>query len=256
MDAVLASPRTTFQRQVLDRLGLDICSGRYAPGQILPSENELCERFAFSRIVIREAVKSLAAKGMLEVRRKVGTLVLDPADWNLFDPDIIAWRSRTVGIDRRMSNDLMELRRIVEPPAARLAAVRATEEDRAAIRAAFEGMRRAVAGEGDYVAADLAFHAAILDACGNQFVRQMQNAVSAILRTGFEIISLKPGGPAYSLPMHEGLCRAIENGDAEAAERAALLLISQAEEDLDGRLASDETSEEKSGYAKAAAVTN
>ena len=90
----------------------------------------------------------------------------------------------------------------------------------------------------------------------NQFVRQMQNAVSAILRTGFEIISLKPGGPAYSLPMHEELCRAIENGDAEAAERAALLLISQAEEDLDGRLASDETSEEKSGYAKAAAVTN
>ena len=68
MNEVLASPRTTFQRQVLDRLGLDICSGHYAPGQILPSENELCERFAFSRIVIREAVKSLAAKGMLEVR--------------------------------------------------------------------------------------------------------------------------------------------------------------------------------------------
>ena len=84
----MTTPRTTFQRQVLDRLGLDICTGRYKPGQILPSESELCERFSFSRIVIREAVKSLAAKGMLEVRRKVGTLVLDPSEWNLFDPDI------------------------------------------------------------------------------------------------------------------------------------------------------------------------
>lgn len=235
---MLTSPRTTFQRQVLDRLGLDICSGRYAPGQILPSENELCERFAFSRIVIREAVKSLAAKGMLEVRRKVGTQVLDPSEWNLFDPDIIAWRTRTTGVDRRMSRDLLELRRIVEPAAARLAAVRATDDDRAAIREAFEGMRRAVAGEGDYVAADLAFHAAILDACGNQFVRQMQNAVSAILRTGFEIISRKPGGPAHSLPMHEALCRAIEAGDAAAAERAVLSLIEQAEEDLNALLES------------------
>jgi len=240
MESGLALPRTTFQRQVLDRLGLDICSGRYAPGQILPSENELCERFAFSRIVIREAVKSLAAKGMLEVRRKVGTLVLEPAEWNLFDPDIITWRSRTLSVDRQMSRDLMELRRIVEPAAARLAAVRAGDDDRGAIRAAFEAMRRAVAGEGDYVAADLAFHAAILDACGNQFVQQMQNAVSAILRTGFEIISQKPGGPAYSLPMHEDLCRAIEDGDADAAERAVLSLIKQAEEDLDGRLKSEE----------------
>ena len=240
MDANLASPRTTFQRQVLDRLGLDICSGRYAPGQILPSENELCERFSFSRIVIREAVKSLAAKGMLEVRRKVGTLVLAPSEWNLFDPDIVAWRTQTQGVDRRMSHDLMELRRLVEPGAARFAAVRATEIDRAAIREAFEAMRRAVAGEGDYVSADLAFHTAILDACGNQFVRQMQNAVSAILRTGFEIISRKPGGPAHSLPMHEALCRAIEAGDAAAAENSVLSLIEQAEEDLKARLKADD----------------
>ena len=121
MNEIPTAPRTTFQRQVLDRLGLDICTGRYRPGQILPSENELCERFAFSRIVIREAVKSLAAKGMLDVRRKVGTLVLGPSEWNLFDPDIILWRTQTSGADREMSRDLMELRGIVEPAAARMA---------------------------------------------------------------------------------------------------------------------------------------
>ena len=82
------SPRTTFQRQVLDQLGLDICSGRYAPGQTLPRESELCERFALSRIVIREAIKSLAAKGMLEVRRKLGTrvLVIDDGKIQQFAP--------------------------------------------------------------------------------------------------------------------------------------------------------------------------
>lgn len=233
----MKNPRNTFQQQVLDRIGQDICSGRYPAGQTLPSELELCERFAFSRIVIREAVKSLAAKGMLEVRRKFGTLVLDRSHWNLFDPEIIAWRAQVTGIDQEMSRDLLELRRIVEPAAARLAAVRAGDKDREAIAAAFDAMKQAVVGSGDYVVADLAFHAAIISACGNQFLRQMQNAVSAILRTGFEVISQKAGGPAFTLPMHERLCLAIEQGDADAAGQAVLQLIDQAEQDLHEALA-------------------
>lgn len=232
----MTPPRSTFQQQVLDRIGQDICAGVYPAGQTLPSELELCERFAFSRIVIREAVKSLAAKGMVEVRRKFGTRVQDRAQWNLFDPDIITWRARVLGIDHEMSRDLMELRRIVEPAAARLAAARATHAERLAVRSAFEGMQRAVAGEADYVAADLAFHSVILSACGNQFVRQMQNAVAAILRTGFEVISRKPGGPAHSLPMHEALCVAIERADEPGAEQAVLALIAQAERDLSAAL--------------------
>ncbi len=236
----METKRATFQEQVLDQLGQDLCSGYYKAGQILPSEIDLCERFAFSRIVIREAIKSLAAKGMLEVRRKVGTLVLDSSRWNLFDPDIIIWRARSGGVDRAMSRDLMELRRIVEPAAARFAAQRATEAERKALRDAYQDMERAVADEVGYVAADVMFHATVLSACGNQFVQQMQNALSAILQTGFEIISLKPGGPAHTLPMHEDLCRAIETGDASAAERAAIALIEQAESDLDERLILDD----------------
>jgi GntR family transcriptional regulator, galactonate operon transcriptional repressor len=231
-------PRSTFQEQVLDQLGRDICSGRYRPGQILPSELELCERFTFSRIVIREAIKSLAAKGVLEVRRRVGTLVLETTRWNLFDPDIIAWRAESAEVDPEMSRDLMELRRIVEPAAVRLAALRASAEERKVLRAAYMAMARAVAGKGDYVKADLDFHNTILAACGNQFVRQMQEAMSAILQASFKIISEKPGGPAFSLPMHEAVCVAIEKGDAEAAERAALVLIEQAEADLRDRLQS------------------
>jgi DNA-binding FadR family transcriptional regulator len=233
--------RSTFQEQVLDELGHELCSGRYQPGEVIPSETELCGRFAFSRIVIREAVKSLAAKGMLEVRRKVGTVVRDPAYWNLFDPDIISWRARTLGLNQALCRDLMELRRIVEPAAARLAAQRANTEQRATLRLAYLAMQHAIATEGDYVAADLVFHSTVLAACGNQFIRQMENAVSAILRTSFEIISLKPGGPAFSLPLHETLCQAIEAGDARGAERAALRLIAQAEQDLNERLSSEGT---------------
>jgi GntR family galactonate operon transcriptional repressor len=230
-------PRATFQQQVLEQIGRDICTGRYRPGQVLPPESELCGRFGFSRIVIREAIKSLAAKGLLEVSRRVGTLVHDPARWNLFDPDVILWRAASAALDPTLSRDLMELRRIVEPAAARLAAARASDGERRTLRSAYMAMARAVAGKGDYVEADLAFHTTILAACGNQFVRRMQEALSAMLRTSFEIVSQKPGGPAQSLPMHEAVCTAIERGNAAAAERAALALIEHAENDLKEQLA-------------------
>jgi GntR family transcriptional regulator, galactonate operon transcriptional repressor len=237
MTARNPAPRATFQEQVLHQLGKDICSGRYQPGTVLPSESELCERFGFSRIVIREAVKSLAAKGLLEVSRRVGTLVLEPTRWNLFDPDVIGWRAGSAASDPTMARDLMELRRIVEPAAVRLAAGRASQGERVALRAAYMAMARAVAGKGDYVEADLAFHTTILSACGNQYVRQMQEALSAMLRTSFDIVSQKPGGPAQSLPMHESVCAAIERGDAAVAEQAAIHLIEHAEQDLREQLA-------------------
>jgi DNA-binding FadR family transcriptional regulator len=129
----------------------------------------------------------------------------------------------------------MELRLIIEPNAAKLAARRATDEDRVAVRRAFKAMERAVAGHGEYVPADLAFHGAILTACHNQFVQQMQNALSAILRTSFELSSEIAGGPARSLPMHEALCVAIEKGDEAAAEAAVLTLIERAEKDFEDR---------------------
>ena len=117
-------------------------------------------------------------------------------------------------------------------PRVRLAALRASETDRRNLRSAYMAMARAVAGKGDYVKADLAFHTTILSACGNQFVRQMHDAMGALLRVSFEVITQKPGGPADSLPLHEAVCIAIEQGDADAAERATLRLIDGAEEDL------------------------
>ncbi|MFT3717727.1 FadR/GntR family transcriptional regulator [Pseudorhodoferax sp.] len=228
---------TTFHEQVVDQLGRDICAGRYPPGALLPSEPELGERFGFSRIVIREAIKSLMAKGMLEVSRRVGTLVRDTVHWNLFDPAVIAWRAASADFDTSMARDLMELRRIVEPAAAGLAAGRASPAERRALRAAYMAMARAVAGKGDYVEADLAFHTAILAACGNQYLRQMQEAMAAMLEASFAIVVKKPGGPALSLPLHEAVCAAIERGDPAGAQAATVVLVTSAEEDLREQLA-------------------
>ncbi|MFM0036949.1 FadR/GntR family transcriptional regulator [Paraburkholderia strydomiana] len=231
----------TLHRQVLNQLGEQICSGKFMPGDILPAEPVLAEQMQVSRITIRETMKSLSAKGMLQVRRRYGTIVLPRAQWQLFDPDVITWRARAGAIEPGLIEDLMELRLIIEPNAARLAAKRATPEDRIAVRRSFKAMERAVAGQGEYVPADLAFHGAILAACHNQFVQQMQNALSAILRTSFELSSEIEGGPARSLPMHEALCVAIEQGDPQAAEQAVLTLIKRAEQDFEDRAALNRT---------------
>jgi GntR family galactonate operon transcriptional repressor len=227
----------TLHRRTLHQLGEAICLGQYRPGDVLPAEPILGERLGVSRIVVREVIKSLASKGMIEVRRKTGTVVLDSSRWSLFDPDIIAWRANTATMNEGMAKELMELRSIVEPAACRFAAQRITGDERLALRAAFDAMQRAIGGDGDYVAADLAFHTTILKACRNQFVQQMQNAMAAILQTSFEIVSATPGGPARSLPMHLALCQAIEGGDADAAERTARTIIAQAECELLQRLA-------------------
>lgn len=226
----------TLHRRTLHQLGEAICLGQYQPGDVLPAEPILGERLGVSRIVVREVIKSLASKGMLEVRRKTGTVVLDPSRWSLFDPDIIAWRASTATMNGTLAKELMELRSIVEPAACRFAAQRISADERSTLRAALDAMQRAIDGEGDYVAADLAFHTTILKACRNQFVQQMQNAMGAILHTSFEIVSATPGGPARSQPMHQALCQAIEQGNPEAAERAARTIIDQAERDLQERL--------------------
>lgn len=221
-----------MHHQALQQLGEEICSGRYAPGATLPNETLLGERLGVSRIVVREAVKSLASKGMLEVRRKTGTVVLEAARWSLFDADVIAWRARTATLDAGMAAELMELRRIVEPAACRLAAERIDDAGRIALRRALAAMQLAIDADGDYAAADLAFHTTILQACRNQFVQQMQSAMDAILRSSFAIVARTPHGPARSQPMHKALCQAIVQGRPDAAERAARKIILQAERDL------------------------
>ena len=216
----------------VDVLGEAIVTGRYPVGSTLPPEPMLCGELGVSRTVIREAVKSLIAKGLLITGPKVGTRVLAEEQWNWFDPDVVAWQSRA-GLSRDFLRDLQELRRVVEPAAVRLAAERATAQDIAEIEAAYAGMKLSIDEGGDYVSSDLRFHQGLLRACHNRMVAQMSKALGALLRTSFEISTSRPHGPASSLPLHRAVLDAVIARSPQKAERAIIVLIDGANDDIE-----------------------
>lgn len=220
----------------VDHLGEAIVAGRYGAGASIPPEPLLCEELGVSRTVVREAVKSLIAKGLVSSGPKVGTRVLTPDQWNWFDPDVIVWQSKA-GLTPEFLRDLQDLRRVVEPAAARMAAERATAQDIAEIEAAFEGMHRAVHEGGDYVTHDLRFHQGLLRACRNRMIVQMSKALGALLRTSFEISTSRKDGPKNSLPLHRAVLDAVIAHDPVRAEQAILVLIDGAREDIEEVLA-------------------
>ncbi len=221
----------------VDLLGEAIVSGRYAVGASLPPEPLLCTELGVSRTVVREAVKSLIAKGLVSTGPKVGTRVLASDAWNWFDPDVITWQSKA-GLTPEFLRDLQDLRRVVEPAAVRLAAEQATVQDIAEIEAAYEGMRRAVEEGGDYVTFDLRFHQGLLKACRNRMLVQMSKALSALLRTSFEISTSRKDGTRNSLPLHREVLDAVIARNPARAERAIVVLIDGAHDDIEQVLAS------------------
>ncbi len=223
--------------QALDRLGQEIVASTYACGATLPAEPLLCEALGVSRTVVREAVKSLVAKGLLITGPKLGTRVLPEASWNWFDADVVRWKSRG-GLTRPFLRDLQELRRIVEPAAVRLAAQRASKADLGELEAAFASMQLAIERGGDYVSPDLRFHQGLLRACHNRMLEQMGKALGALLRTSFEISSSRPDSALHSLPLHRAVLDAVVARAPDAAERAILVLIDGAAQDISAVLAS------------------
>ncbi len=221
----------------VDYLGSAIVAGRYVVGDTIPPEPALCAELGVSRTVVRESVKSLIAKGLLSTGPKVGTRVLPEEQWNWFDPDVIAWQAQA-GLTPEFLRDLMDLRRVVEPTAMRLAAQRATAEDIAFVEEAYAGMARAVAGGGDYVTHDVRFHLGLLRSCRNRMLIQMSRAFGALLRTSFELSTIKKNGPRDSLPLHRAVLDAVIARKPARAERAILVLIDGAHEDIEQILAS------------------
>jgi len=221
----------------VDLLGEAIISGRYGEGAIIPPEPILGEELGVSRTVVREAIKALAAKGLIVTGPKVGSRVLPQDVWNWFDPDVIAWQA-SAGLTPEFLRDLQDLRRVVEPAAVRLAAERASEADIAELEAAYAGMKLAIEKGGDYVTSDLRFHHGLLRAARNRMLTQMSKALNALLRTSFEISTARSNGPALSLPMHRAVLDAVKAHDPVKAERAILKLIDGARTDIEAVLGS------------------
>jgi DNA-binding FadR family transcriptional regulator len=221
----------------VDHLGEAIVAGRYAVGASIPPEPVLCQELGVSRTVVREAVKSLIAKGLMTTGPKVGTRVLSEDHWNWFDPDVIIWQSKA-GLTPEFLRDLQDLRRVVEPAAMRLAAARATPQDIAEVEAAYAGMKHAVEHGGDYVTHDLRFHQGLLRASRNRMLVQMSKALGALLRTSFEISTRRKDGPVQSLPLHRAVLDAVIAHQPDEAEIAIRVLIDGAKEDIEEVLAS------------------
>ncbi|WP_419897480.1 FadR/GntR family transcriptional regulator [Roseomonas sp. USHLN139] len=209
--------------QVVDTLGRQIATGQLPVGP-MPSEPLLAERCGVSRVVLREAIKALAAKGMVSVGPSIGTRVLPRDNWALLDPQVLEWHAGS-DLNRATIADLVELRRIIEPEAARLAASRATAEDLANIRLAYRRMEAALGHEAEYVLADAGFHTAVLLASHNQFLCQLRAALQQLLKLGFSLSSRHPNAAASTLPHHETLLLCLERRDGAAAAAAVQRLI-------------------------------
>ncbi|MGB3070961.1 MAG: FadR/GntR family transcriptional regulator [Ottowia sp.] len=221
-----------FHHQLVEMVGRDIVTGTYSVDTQMPTEPELAKTYGASRLIVREAMKSLAAKGLVSIRPRIGTHVLPRAQWNLFDPAVLSWHDQS-DFDSKLLADLIELRLAIEPLAARLAATRASADEVADLRSAYDAM--AGAGQRDsYIEADLRFHGLVVRACGNPFIQQLETALSAVWKTSFRASTSGTGAPdAAALKLHWQLLDAIGRRAPNDAESAAHALIARATARID-----------------------
>jgi DNA-binding FadR family transcriptional regulator len=219
--------------RVLDTLGPDITAGVYPPGSVLRTD-ELAQRFDVSRSVMREAVRVLESMHLVASRRRVGVTVLPPAEWNVYDPQVIRWR--LAGADRpRQLRSLTVLRSAVEPVAAGLAARNATAEQCAALTECALGMVATSRGHrlAEYLVHDMAFHRVILTASGNEMFARLGDVVAEVLagRTHHEVMFPDPDPAAVTL--HVQVAEAVREGDAARAEALTREITVGALQELD-----------------------
>lgn len=224
--------RRGLHQEVVHHLGLGIVRGDYPPGSVLARGEELAASIGVSRTVLREAMKVLSEKGLVESRPRAGTRVRDHRDWNLVDPDVIAWR-REAGPDLEFLRQLTEVRLVIETDAARLAAERATPADLARLVELIGVMEAQLVDTDGYAAADLELHAAILHATHNPLLAQLADTLSEGLVASRLVTRHRPGGHGYSLPLHVELVERIVARDGAGAERLMATLVVRSMEDIE-----------------------
>jgi DNA-binding FadR family transcriptional regulator len=221
--------RGTLAVQVVEHLGHQILSGAVPVGGQLPTEAALCEHFGVSRTAVREAIKALAAKGFIEVRTKTGTRVRPRRDWNLLDPEVLVWQGE-LGADEHFLDKLTEVRRLIEPGAAKLAAVRMSSSLAIVLNRAYEDMERAKDADAAiaFNEADSRFHTTLLQACDNDFLLQLSRPVDMALTVSFRTTSLVPGALGATLPLHRAVLLAVVEHRPDDAAAAMERLIDEA----------------------------
>jgi DNA-binding FadR family transcriptional regulator len=213
--------RESLHTKVVRHIALRILAGELSA---LPNEAGLGKELNVSRSIIRESVKALAAKGLLEVDQ-AGTRVRPRTDWNLLDSQLLEWQSEG-GAGEQFFDNLCEVRQILEPKAAALAALRATEGDIEEIQSAWEAMRTSTSSRPSYidrdafVAADIRFHYAILQASHNDLFNQVGGLIRVILVKSFSMMTLTSDRLSVTLQRHKAILDSIKLADKISAKRA------------------------------------
>lgn len=209
--------------ELASQIGEGILNGTYAPGSLLPNEAEWGAMFGVSRTAVREAVKTLNGKGLLVSRPKIGSRV-EPRDrWNLLDRDVLAWHA--AAMDRKaLLLKIQEVRRILEPGIAGLAASKRSDAQLHRLKSALEGMRNARSAE-DAVAPDVDFHLALLSAANNELLNPFGTIIEHSLRRMFDYTSRHNPKPVVVIPLHEAVFEAVASGRPEAARHAVEALL-------------------------------
>lgn len=207
-------------------IGRAIVSGAYPERSLLQGDVELMQRFGVSRTVLREALRTLAGKRLIEARARVGTRVLPRSEWNLFDRDVLAWQSRQ-GFDAEFITHLSEMRLALEPEAAALAAMRRTNDELETIFHRFDRMAAPEISREEFAMADLDFHLAIVVAAHNPFLRSAAALVEVALIGLLKVSSPAEdaGRLASSVDDHRRIADAIAARDPEAAREAMKVVI-------------------------------
>ena len=207
-------------------LGRRIVGGEFPIGSTLPNEPELVEQFGISRTVIREAMKCLAGKGLVEIKTRVGTRVRDQKFWHHTDTDVMVWYYET-GPSVEIMRSIKDLRRVLEPEATARAASLGTEADVEQIRLAYHAMENAVGDIQAHGDADLRFHTAIFAATQNLIFSQLIDliAVGIYANRALSPADIVVAGQRKSLPFHKDILDAIIARDPDAASAASHRLL-------------------------------
>ncbi len=204
---------------VVSILGRQIVSKKFPEGGTLPVEQVLADELGVGRNALREAVKVLSGKGLIRTAPRSGTKVRPRHDWNMLDPDVLEWHADPNSADVQFMLDIIEMRHIIEPQAAQLAAERATREDVAGILALFDDMESSGDDAQLRMEADIGFHAAILEATHNMVLANFKHAITTFLRAHSYLVAEDGQLAEDDLDRHRTLAWAIASGDGKKARK-------------------------------------
>lgn len=227
----VAPQERNMARDLAHTIGIAIAAGKFPEDSKMPHEPELASQFSVSRTVVREAIRHLVAKGMVDVKPRAGTRVRPKSSWNLLDEDVVSWTFEA-GVSIGDFVELTEVRSVLEPAAAEIAARRGSPEAKQKISDAYQRMVSCVEKPHEFAHADAQFHMEILQACENRYLTALRNILFAGLLSSIHKTNADSRMNKASLPYHRRVEKAIVAGDTAAARHHMSALLQDAVERL------------------------